>query len=390
MSDNKIIIGINASFARKPNNGIGQVTINFLKKLIELKVQNEKLKVILYLEEDLPKGFKLPKNFEKRIFLPVWKRDDLIRKIWWEKCSLPKKVKKDKCDVFLSLYQCPTIIKSAKHVMLIHDIIPKLFPEYLNNSRKKYYQKLIEKAAKKADRIITVSKNSEKDIINNFGISGDKITVNYIDVDPDIKKKPSREKISKVLKKYKLKPGYILAGGGMEIRKNVEGVIRAYKYLLDKLFSHDSDSLPPLVIYGKLMPGNTLALDAEKLIKELNLTKKVKLLDIVPQEAMPALYSEANMFVYPSHYEGFGMPPLEAMSQGIPTIVSKKSSLPEVGSDAVLYCNPDDMHDLAMVMKNVLGNSDLRLALSEKGKAQATKFSWTAFTEKILNIVAQK
>ena len=268
--------------------------------------------------------------------------------------------------------------------MLVHDIVPKLFPEYLDNWRKYYYQKLTEEAIKKADKILTVSKRTEKDLIQHLEIEADKITTSYIDVDEIYKKKPSRENISKVLKKYKLKPGYILAGGGMEIRKNVESVIRAYKFIRDKEFVPD---LPPLVIYGRLLPGNTLALDAQKLAKELNLTKHIKFLGLVPQKDMPAIYSESLMFVYPSHYEGFGMPPLEAMNQGVPTIVAKNSSLPEVGGDGVLYCQDDDIHDIALVMKNVITNKDLREELSRRAKTQAEKLSWEKFVEKFLNIV---
>lgn len=386
-----ITIGINASFARKPNTGIGQVTINFLKKLIALKAKNYKLeaKFILYLEEDLPKGFNLPENFEKRIFLPMWKRDDLIRKIWWEKCLLPKKAEKDNCDIFFSPYQCPTIIKNAEHIMLVHDIIPKLFPEYLNNARKELYQKLIERAIKKADKIVTNSKRTEKDLIQYLGIVPEKISVNYIDIDEIYKLRPAPEKISKVLKKYRLKPGYILAGGGLEVRKNVKGVIRAYNYLCKRNKNeHFIHEMPKLVVYGKLLPQLApLVTDGEKLARELNLTKQIKFLDMVPQENMPALFSQAQMFVYPSHYEGFGLPVLEAMNQGVPVITSKTSSLPEVGGDSVLYCHADDIGDIAMVMKNVMMNKDLRENLSRRALERAQRFSWEKFIEKWLNII---
>jgi len=391
MENKKITIGINASFIRKPHTGIGQVSINFLRKLIELEAKSQKPKAnyILYLEEDLPKDFKLPENFQKRIFLPLWKRDDLIRKVWWEGHLLPRYIKEDGCDVFFSLYQCPTMIESAKHIMLVHDIIPKLFPEYLDNWRKEYYQKLTECAIKKADKILAVSRRTEKDLIQHLEIAADKISVNYIDVDDIYKKKPSEENISKILKKYKLKPGYILAGGGLEVRKNVEGVIRAYDYLYKKNKNeHFIHEMPKLVVYGKLLPQLApLVTDGEKLVKELNLTKFIKFLDMVPQTDMPAIFSESLMFVYPSHYEGFGMPPLEAMNQGVPTIVAKTSSLPEVGGDGVLYCHPDDIHDIAMVMKNVMINKDLRESLRLRAKMQAEKFSWDKFVEKFLNIV---
>jgi len=401
MEKEKLVIGINASFARKPQTGMGQVTLNFLRKLIKQQATSNKqqadMEFILYLEEDLPKDIKLPKNtassavkFTKKIFLPFWKRDDLIRKVWWEKYLLPKQVKKDGCDVFISLYQCPVTIrlnakdKKIKDIMLVHDIIPSLFPEYLNNWRKRLYNKLTEQAIRKADKIITVSKRTEKDLIQYLGIEGEKITVNYIDVDPIYKKRVTQEMNGKVLRKYKLKPGYILAGGGLEMRKNVEGVIRAYKFLHDKFVQ---EKLPPLVIYGRLMPELApLVTDAEKLLRELNLTKKIKLLGAVEQKYLPALFQNAHMFVYPSHYEGFGMPPLEAMNMGTPVITSKTSSLPEVGLDSVLYCHPDDIRDIAMVMRNVLVNKELRETLSRRGKERAKNFRWDKFVKKMMNI----
>lgn len=384
-------IGINASFARKPNTGIGQVTVNFLKTLARQKTRG--LDFFLYLEEDLPKDFKLPKNFHTRVFLPIWKRDDLVRTVWWEKKLLPQKAKKDDCDVFLSLYQSATILpKETKHLMVVHDIIPKIFPECLNNARKKYYWRLVEEAIKKTDKIATVSHRAEKDLIKYLNISPSKISVSHIDAGEVYKKEVSAAKSQKIMRRYKLKPGYIFAGGGLEKRKNIEGVIRAYKIILDRnkkqKFMRD---FPKLSIYGKLMPRLApLITDAEKLVKELDITRHVRLLDMVPQEDMPALFKSAGLFIYPSFYEGFGLPVLEAMSQGTPVITAKTSSLPEVGGDGVLYCNPEDIQEIASVMKNVLTNSEMREALSRRGKERSQNFSWNKFLEKILNIIHAK
>jgi glycosyltransferase involved in cell wall biosynthesis len=385
-------IGINASFARKPATGTGQVTINFLKELARHKPGHE---FVLYLEEPLSKNLKLPASFSTQVFLPLWKRDDLIRKIWWEKYLLPKKIKKDHVDVFFSLYQSATILPtSIKHIMLVHDIIPKLFPEYLNNFRKKKYWRLIEKAIQSSDKIIANSRRTEKDLIRCLNISPTKITLNYLDTDEIYKKKILTKENSMVLKKYKLKPGYIYNGGGLEIRKNTEGVIRAYKYLLEKnknpsnrSFLFQTQTLPQLVISGKLLPELApLVTDVSKLIKQLNLTKQVRILDFVPQKYLPVIYANAMVFVYPSLYEGFGIPILEAMNQGTPTITAKTSSLPEVGGDSVLYCNPEDPKDIAMVIKNILSNKNLRTTLSRRGQERAKLFSWKKFVEKFLNI----
>ncbi|MCX6761910.1 MAG: glycosyltransferase family 1 protein [Candidatus Moranbacteria bacterium] len=386
-------IGINASFCRKPQTGIGQVTTSFLKKLIAKELKSAKQKneseYILYLEEDLPKDFVLPKNFQKRTLLPLYRRDDLIRKIWWEKYLLPRHVKKDSCDVFFSLYQCPTTLSGrAKHLMLVHDIIPSLFPEYLDNARRKHYQKLTEKAIAKADKILTVSKRTEKDLIQHLQIPADRISTNYISIDDVYGKLASAETSKKVLKKYKLNPGYIFAGGGMEIRKNISGVIQAYKLLLDKNKNLPFiTELPKLVIYGKPLPNLSLAIDAEKLVKELNLTKQVKFLGAVPQEHLPALFKNAALFVYPSHYEGFGMQILEAMSQGTPAIASKSSSLPEVGLDSILYCHADDTREISLVMKKVLTDKHLRDTLSQRGRERAKLFSWDKFVRRFYGVI---
>ena len=208
-------------------------------------------------------------------------------------------------------------------------------------------------------------------------------------MDEIYKKEISVEKSTKILEKYKLKPGYILAGGGMEVRKNVDGVIHAYKKLVESnKVLHFIKEMPELVIYGKLLPQLVpLTVDAEKLIKELDLTQHVKLLDLTPQADMPALFKNALFFVYPSRYEGFGVPPLEAMSQGTPAIIGKTSSLPEVGGDSALYCDPEDHKDIAMVMRNVLINPNLHATLARRGKERAKNFAWHNFVTKFLNVV---
>ena len=381
-------IGIDASFLRKQDTGIGQVTINFLQKLIELeseKNENKKVEFFLYLEEDLK--LKLPKNFHKVIFLPPYKRDDIFRAIWWQKYLLPKKALQDGCDVFLSMYQCATIMpKKIKHIMIVHDVLLEFFPQYLSNWRKAYAWKISKKAIGRVDKIIAVSHKTEKDLINQLGVDSKKITVSHIDVAQIYKQEVSLAESQRVLKKYKLEAGYIYSGGGLDTRKNIESVVHVYKKLLKRNFMENA--IPKLVISGKLLPQLVpLTTDLEKLVKELDLKEHVVILGHVPQADLPAIYKNASLFVYPSLYEGFGLPVLEAMNQGTPVVTSKTSSLPEVGSDSVLYCDPSKIEDILMVIKNVLSNQHLQAALSLKGKERAAHFSWEKFTQKMLNII---
>lgn len=391
-NENVFRIGINASFARKPGTGIGQVTVNFLKKLTEFPTShsqfpdNKKVEFVLYLEEDA--DFVLPSNFKKMVFLPLWKRDDLIRKIWWEAFSLPRLAKKDGCDALLSLYQCPTVSFSGMpHLMVVHDIIPRLFPAYLGNWRKKLYWLLTERAIKKASRLVAVSRRSEKDIIRTLAVASAKIAVSYVAADEIFGKEVSDKEKEQVLAKYGLKEGYIYHGGGLEVRKNAEGVLRAYKILLED--KGKLSDVPDLVVSGKLMPELApLVTDVQELVQGLGIAQKVKLLGFVPQEDLPALYRAAGLFVYPSRYEGFGLPVLEAMHQGTPVITAKTSSLPEVGSDAVLYVDPEDMDEIAQVMRKVLNDSHLAGTLSLRGRQRAAKFTWDSFVSKITAIIS--
>lgn len=390
-------VGINASFLRKPATGIGQVTWHFLEELSRIIDASSKsgskrkeIEFVLYLEEDVPSDIRISERFERHVFLPFWwRRDDLIRKILWEKCAFPRRAKKDGCDILLSLYQSATVApKGVKHIMLVHDIIPRLFPEYLDNARKRKYQRLIERAISKADKIVSVSTKTEKDLINHLGVSPKKITIGPVDVDPIFKGKVSAKKSGETMKRYRLQPGYIYLGGGLEKRKNAEGLLRAYKLLVERNKKEKFlSAIPKLVISGKLMPQLApLVVDVEKLVKELNLSTRVRILGFVPQEDLPALYANACLFVFPSLYEGFGMPVLEAMSRGVPVMTSKTTSLPEVGKDAVLYCDPESVEDMAMMMKKALLDKELRATLGFRGKDRSLDFSWERFTRKILRM----
>lgn len=376
-------VGINASFLRKPHTGIGQVTLHFLRSIGE----HTRAEFVLYSEESIPDELGIPRSFARRAFLPPWRRDDLVRKLWWERWLLPEMAKQDGCDVFVSLFQSSTVMpKGIRHIMVVHDIIPKLFPQYVNNWRKRLDWHSIERGIRHADKLFAVSSRTEKDLIQHLGIAPSVVSVNRIDVDPIFKRRVTDERSAEVMRKYHLSPGYLYHGGGLEVRKNAEGVLRAYRQLLDREKSdHMSPPIPPLVISGRIMPELApLVTDVERLVRELDLTPFVRLLGFVPQEDLPALYANARVFLFPSFFEGFGLPPLEAMSVGTPVVVSRTSSLPEVCGDATLYCRPGDMDDLAGVIRNALGNRELREMLSKRGKERAQTFSWRHFTDKLL------
>lgn len=372
-------IGINASFLRKIDTGIGQVTHGFVQELA--RSHSKKNEYFLYLEKDI--DFKLPKNFHKRSFLPMlWRRDDLIRKIWWEKFLLPRKTGKDGCDIFISLYPCPTFFpKNIRHKMLVHDLIPKVFPEYLDNWRKKIYSYLSNKAVREAEKIFTVSEWSKKDIHKYLKIPEKKIKVAYPSIGKEFSEDANHEKDNKILEKYGVFGRYIFYIGGFDFRKNVPALLKAFKILRERYDIRDIS----LVLGGEDKSRfSPLFTDIKKEVGDLGLENNVKLTGFVAQKDLPALYRQCDLFVLPSLYEGFGLMALEAMASGAPAAVSKSSSLPEVGGDAVLYFNPYDEEEMSRVLGKILHSDKLKRVLSERGKERAQKFSWKKFVEIIL------
>src|SRR3989344_2350300 len=382
-------IGINASFLRKPGTGIGQVTLSFLKELAQSE-SGRKHTFVLYLEEDADISF-LPGNFQKRVFLPLWKRYDVPRRWLWEGFSLPRQIASDRCDAFLSLYQSATVLKHIRHTMVVHDIIPWLFPEYLQTLSRTIYAASVKSGICRADRIIAVSQSTKSDLIRHFGIAEDKVVVALPDTGAHFRTVPSPEAVTNVLKKYDLAPGYIYHAGGLEVRKNAETLLRAYALLIEKEKSGTLQAaVPPLVISGKIFPHtNRLATDVHGLIEKLHLEEKVKLLGFVPDADLPALYRGALFFAYPSLYEGFGLPVLEALRMSVPVLTSCTSSLPEVGGDAVLYADPSDTKALSSQMERLLSDASLRATVISKSAPPAPPFSWEHFTGKVLEALAR-
>lgn len=404
-----MIIGINASFLRKIDSGIGQVTFNFLRQLVlneRKKSEKEKNRIILYLEEDfdlkkIGLNSEKEKSFwQKKVFLPFYKRDDLIRKIWWEKWLLPRKAQEDGCQIFFSLYQSASVFnkKEIKHLMLVHDVIWRVFPEYINNFRKKIYYYFIEKAITKADKILTVSQSSKKDLQKFFDLENKKIIVVPIDCDQIFKQKKELLKESEeILKKYGVnKKDFIFYVGGFDLRKNVGFLIEAYGLLWQKwnrLFLEKKVVFPKLILAGKfnkqLIPlVENLPEKIDKVVENYSLPKdKIQMIGFIEQNHLPVFYSSAKLFCFPSLYEGFGLSPLEAFNSGCPTLVNKNSSLNELTNEEeqITFLMKNE-NKLAKKMKDILLDKNLQKKMIEKGAERTREFSWEKFNSKVEKI----
>jgi glycosyltransferase involved in cell wall biosynthesis len=232
-------------------------------------------------------------------------------------------------------------------------------------------------SARKASKIIAISENTKKDIIDYFGIDEEKIRVIYLGVDRQFSPQPDMDEVG-VLSKYNLPSGYILSVGTLEPRKNLIRLINAYK-----MVASSGEPVPKLVIVGGQGWGDE---ELGKVVRESGLIDLVILTGYVPDEDLPALYRNTTVFVYPSLYEGFGLPPLEAMACGTPVITSNVSSLPEVVGDAAILIDPYNTTEIAQAIASVLKDKELRERLRMNGLARSNLFSWDKTARETLKL----
>ncbi|KKR76652.1 MAG: Glycosyl transferase, group 1 [Candidatus Levybacteria bacterium GW2011_GWA2_40_8] len=280
----------------------------------------------------------------------------------WTMIGLSKKLLKDKelMDVFFSPTHYLPLFLPAPSAVSILDVSYLMYPE-LFKKMDLYQLKLWGGySIRKARKIITISKSSKNDIIRAYGISPDKIFVAY----PGLEDMKNVKDIG-LENKYKIKGGYILFVGTVQPRKNVEKLIEAFSKLPDRSLT--------LIIIGKLGWMYDQILEAPG---RYGISKRVKFLDSVSDDELPSFYKNAQFFILPSLYEGFGLPILEAMQYGCPVITSNVSSLPEAGGDAVLYVDPENVSDITSKMQKLLTDKNLRDDLVKRGFRQVKKFSW--------------
>lgn len=283
----------------------------------------------------------------------------------------------DKVDVFHSTYPLPVQIKGAKKITTIHDLIPLRLP-YTTLDQKPFYYDLIKQSLKGSDAIATVSENSRNDILDLFDVNPDKVKVTYQPIALQ-RITEDKETIQRFLRKYKLTyKNYLLFVGAIEPKKNVGRLIDAYLGL---------DTDVPLIIVGKL--GWLWSEEVGHVVDESGQENcNIRLLKYVSSNDLRYLFAGAMCFTFPSLYEGFGLPILEAMSFGCPVLTSNVSSLPEVGGDAALYVDPYDVTHIREQLSTILSDAELRETMAEKSVAQAQKFSMDNYLKRLSDVYA--
>ena len=288
-----------------------------------------------------------------------------------EQIELPRIVNKFKKN---AIFHSPSFVGSPfinkPMIMTIHDLNHIRFPEFYTPFHKYYYKYIVKTSANKSKKILTVSNFSKGELVEWLGCSEDKVVVTYNGIDESFKRVTNKKQLGFIKDKYNLPRKFILYVGNQKPHKNVGTLIKAFKELGNEDIY--------LVMNGK--PSN----DNSKLIKELGISNKVKNIGFVDDEDLASLYSLAEMFVFPSLYEGFGLPPLEAMACGCPVIVSDAASLPEVvGSSALVYSAKDNV-ELVNKIEQLLNNVNIN-AIIEDGINRRLNFKWNICTKKTID-----
>lgn len=377
-------IGINTMFFRHPASGSGQYLIQLLNALAEIDTQNEYLLVGPEpISESVQQQLRAPfTRHAKGVTGPLGMNASL-EKMTWEQWTGPREARRLGVDVFhVPHFAPPLITRSTPVVATIHDVIPLRLPLYHSSARAKVYSSVVARAARNATLIITISRHAKQDIIETLSIPEERIRVIYQAVSEDHKPVEDQAKLAAARARYGLTGRYVFYLGGLDARKNVPQLVRAFSHLYQRL----GDPNLQLLISGNPDKFNSsLFPDPRPIGADLGTNGQI-IYRFVEDADKAALYSGASAFVFPSLYEGFGLDPLEAMACGAPVVCSNRTSLPEVVGDAALSIDPDNLPALVDAMYNVLTRPELSADLRARGLERAKLFSWHTTARQTLSV----
>lgn len=364
-------IGLITNMMDEQNAGIGRYTENLVKNLLLIDKKNK-----YYLIHTHKRKYYFKGNYCE-IRLPFF--DSIPKKLITGTFLFEKICRDYKLDVLHDLGQIsPFFFKSkTKKVLTVFDLSSVLFPQYFTKLTN-IYTKLFPIILKNTDYIVTISENSKKDIMKIFKILKEKITVTYLGIENKFKPIKNNIDLVTIRKKYNLTKEFILFVGTIEPRKNLIFLIKAFA----KIVPIHGENIQ-LVIVGKTGWEKHMIYS---LPDRLGVKDRVRFLNNVSEDDLVLFYNSALTFIYPSLYEGFGLPVLEAMACGCPVITSKVSSLPEVVGDAAFLINPKKEGEIVNAIMNVITKKNLRSKLSNGGIKRVRKFNWEDCARETLGV----
>ena len=294
----------------------------------------------------------------------------------WRTLNILKDINQDGCQIFHGLsHEIPLAIQHTriKSIVTIHDLIFLRFPQYYKFIDRKLYEWKSKSACKRANKIIAISEKTKEDIVERYGINPEKIEVIYQSCDDSFKTPFPKETLSRIKATYQLPEKYILNVGTIEERKNLKLAVQSLKEVSEEY---------KLVVIGK---QTTYFKTVEEEIEKLGLKNRILFLKNIPFADLPGIYQMADVFVYPSFYEGFGIPIIEALYSGVPVVAATGSCLEEAGGPNSIYISPNDAEGLAAAVNQVIESPQLQKEMKEKGLEFVQKFNSPVVTQQLMD-----
>lgn len=366
-----MIVGVDVRVPTKNKTGIAYLIDNIVPELVKRDRQNQ-YKVFgrgLHIQSDNLKSYFFPKIFQRGLNL-----------LWRIIHFPPTNIFLGKTDqfIFFNFVDFPVITR--RRILMIPDTSFIKFPRFTERKNLRFLKKGVGDSIKRADVVLTISENAKNEICEYYNIARERVEVVYPGCPINIATVEDVGEIAEAKDRYGIgNGGYILFFGTIEPRKNIGNLIEAYSRLSGLLKGRYR-----LVLAGGKGWESSKIFD---IIRERGLADKVVFTGYVDEKDRSAIYSGASLFVLPSFYEGFGLPILEAFACEVPVACSNASSLPEVGGDAVLYFDPNEVDEISKSIETGLTDAGLRADLINKGSQQLKKFSWDKAVEKILHIL---
>ena len=367
-------IGFDAKRAFLNASGLGNYSRNMISYLVKQFPDNE---YFLFTTKN-PDRFDFLEDNTTKTILPQTTFHKTFPSYW--RTNLTSELQKYNLDIFHGLSnEIPYNIQksSVKSVVTIHDLIFLRYPNLYKRFDRKIYEKKFRYACEHADKVIAISEQTKRDIIDFFGTDESKIAVVYQGCNPVFYQKSKQEEQEKIRKKFKLPERYILSVGTIEERKNTLQIVKA-------LHKHQIDI--PLVLAGRLTP---YAERIKTYIKENQMENQVMLLHEVETAELPALYQMSEIFVYPSIFEGFGIPIIEALNSGVPVITSREGCFSEAGGADSLYVDPENVDKLAEAINQILSDKKLKENMIKKGYNYALNFREEKIADDLMKVYKQ-
>lgn len=374
-------IGIDARFYGPIGKGLGRYTQEIVDGLLKVDQKN---KYVIFLRQENFFDFKTDNPRVKKVLAPVQ---------WYslfEQLAMPYFIWREKIDLMHFPHFNVPVFCPTKFVVTIHDLILVRYPTARATTlgpityriKNIGYRLVIWLAAKRAKCIITVSNFTKQDIIDLFKVRPEKILVTYEGVSKNFEKNINQaQDDKKILLGYNIHKPYLLYVGNVYPHKNLEGLFKVFAKIIEK-----NNNLQLVLVGKEDYFYQRLKKIASKLkIFEPDKTDSVIFTEYVPDNILRILYEQATLYVFPSFYEGFGLPPLEAMLNNLPVVSSNQASMPEILGNAALYFNPRDEVDMQDKIEKAIKNKELRMDLAKKGQEIIKMYNWSECIDKTLN-----